>query len=73
MKLEYSARGVVDTTGLVTALQLPFTEQQDVVEFRELLFGLLINSMPSIQVVNSSNFGRYLFLLLPYYVANIST
>ena len=48
--LEYSRHGVIDTTALVTSLQLPTTEQQDVVEFGELLFGLLNNSIPSLQV-----------------------
>ena len=48
--LEYSLHGVIDTTALVTSLQLPTTEQQDVVEFGELLFGLLNNSIPSLQV-----------------------
>ncbi|KAL5270779.1 hypothetical protein ACHWQZ_G001449 [Mnemiopsis leidyi] len=47
--LEYSLHGVIDTTALVTSLQLPTTEQQDVVEFGELLFGLLNNSIPSLQ------------------------
>ena len=61
--LEYSSHGVIDTTGLVTSLQLPTTEQQDVVEFGELLFGLLNNSIPSLQVRTTAKiFTHYFFI-----------